>query len=238
MMASTTYDKRKGELETYFDRTAADAWARLTSDAPVSGIRATVRAGRDSMRQRLLGWLPEDMKGYRLLDAGCGTGALSVEAARRGADVVAIDISATLIALAQERSPRDLGGGSIEFRVGDMLDPALGRFDGMVAMDSLIHYDTPDIARALAGLAERVAGPMLVTVAPKTPLLTAMHMAGRFFPRGDRAPAIVPVSAARLGREMTRHLPLAGRKIRETHRVSRGFYISEALRIAPAEGHA
>lgn len=238
MMTSTSYAKRKDELETYFDRTAADAWARLTSDVPVSGIRATVRAGRDSMRQRLLGWLPEDLKGFRLLDAGCGTGALSVEAARRGADVVAIDISATLIGLAQERSPRDLGGGSIDFRVGDMLDPTLGRFDGIVAMDSLIHYDTADIARALAGLADRISGPMLVTVAPKTPLLTAMHMAGRLFPRGDRAPAIIPVSAIRLGKEMKRHLPLAGRTIRETHRVSRGFYISEALRIAPEERRA
>lgn len=238
MMASTTYDKRKGELETYFDRTAVDAWARLTSDAPVSGIRATVRAGRDAMRSRLLTWLPEDLRGFRLLDAGCGTGALAVEAARRGADVVAIDISATLIGLAKDRSPRDLGAGSIDFRVGDMLDPDLGRFDGMVAMDSLIHYDTADIARALAGMAERVRGPMLVTIAPKTPFLTAMHMAGRLFPRGDRAPAIVPVSAARLGKEMTRHLPLAGRGIQETHRVSRGFYISEALRIIAPEGRA
>ncbi len=31
--------------------------------------------------------------------------------------------------------------GTIDFRVGDMLDPALGRFDHVVAMDSLIHYN-------------------------------------------------------------------------------------------------
>ncbi|MEO1283071.1 MAG: magnesium protoporphyrin IX methyltransferase, partial [Pseudomonadota bacterium] len=49
-MASASYQERKGELETYFDRTAVDAWKRLTSDAPVSRIRATVRAGRDAMR--------------------------------------------------------------------------------------------------------------------------------------------------------------------------------------------
>ena len=84
-MLNATYTHRRGEIETYFDRTAADAWARLTSDAPVSGIRATVRAGRDRMRSRLLDWLPADLTGHRLLDAGCGTGALAVEAARRGA---------------------------------------------------------------------------------------------------------------------------------------------------------
>ena len=44
----------RGELETYFDRTAVEAWARLTSDAPVGRIRATVRAGRDDMRSTLL----------------------------------------------------------------------------------------------------------------------------------------------------------------------------------------
>jgi magnesium-protoporphyrin O-methyltransferase len=62
-MVTATYTKRRGELETYFDRTAVDAWAKLTSDAPVSGIRATVRAGRDAMRARLLSWLPEDLTG-------------------------------------------------------------------------------------------------------------------------------------------------------------------------------
>ncbi len=73
-MASASYDARRGELTTYFDRTAVEAWSRLTSDAPVSKVRATVRAGRDAMRGTLLSWLPADMTGLRLLDAGCGTG--------------------------------------------------------------------------------------------------------------------------------------------------------------------
>ena len=100
-MPSLSDQERRGELRTYFDRTAVEAWSRLTSDAPVSRIRATVRAGRDQMRRTLLDWLPADLKGRRLLDAGCGTGALAVEAARRGADVVAIDVAPTLIELAR-----------------------------------------------------------------------------------------------------------------------------------------
>ena len=125
---------RRGQLETYFDRTAVEAWARLTSDAPVSSIRATVRAGRDRMRATLLGWLPADLRGARLLDAGCGTGALAVEAARRGArggrDRPLADAGAASRASALPR-----GLGRIDFRVGDMLDPALGRFDHVVGMD-------------------------------------------------------------------------------------------------------
>ena len=95
----------RASCKTYFDRTAVDAWARLTSDAPVSGIRATVRAGRDRMRATLLSWLPDDLTGRRLLDAGCGTGALAVAAAERGAEVAAIDLSPTLVGLARERAP-------------------------------------------------------------------------------------------------------------------------------------
>ena len=84
-MRTTSYQMRRSAIAHYFDRTAADAWARLTSDAPVSRIRATVRAGRDRMRATLLDWLPDDLRGQRLLDAGCGTGMLAVAAARRGA---------------------------------------------------------------------------------------------------------------------------------------------------------
>ena len=222
-MATASYIARRGQLETYFDRTAVAAWARLTSDAPVSGIRATVRAGRDRMRATLLDWLPHDLGGRRILDAGCGTGALAVEAARRGADVVAIDLSATLVGLARDRLPPGL---AVEFRVGDMLDPALGQFDHVVGMDSLIHYPAADMARVVAGLAARSRQSVLFTFAPRTPLLWAMHTAGRLFPRGDRAPAIEPVKHATI-----RGLLAADRAMRDwqpgrTSRITSSFYIS------------
>ena len=115
-LPNVSYLQRRSQLETYFDRTAMEAWARLTSDAPVSGIRATVRAGRDEMRRTLLSWLPTDLRGRRVLDAGCGTGALSVELARRGARVLAIDLSPRLIQLAAERLPHDIGYGKKEMK--------------------------------------------------------------------------------------------------------------------------
>ena len=65
-MEHIEYTSRRGEIENYFDRTAAAAWERLTSDAPVGRIRATVRAGRDRMRATLLSWLPDDLSGRRI----------------------------------------------------------------------------------------------------------------------------------------------------------------------------
>ncbi len=231
MQTSLSYRERRGELETYFDRTAVDAWMRLTSDAPVGSIRATVRAGRDTMRKTLLSWLPADLRGARLLDAGCGTGALAVEAARRGAQVVAIDLSPTLVRLAQERLPRELGRGRIEFRVGDMLDPELGQFDHVIGMDSLIHYDAPDMVRMMVGLTARAGKSVITTFAPRSPLLTAMHAIGRLFPRGDRAPAIAPVSEATLRRRIAAEPRLAAWRPGRTDRVAGGFYISQAFEL-------
>ena len=227
-MTTPSYVARRGELEAYFDRTAADAWKRLTSDAPVNRIRATVRAGRDAMRSALLSWLPEDLRGQRLLDAGCGTGALAIEAARRGADVVAVDLSPTLISLAQERAPQDLPG-RVTFAVGDLLDPAFGAFDHVVAMDSLIHYEGADIARTLAALAPRVGGSLIFTIAPRTPALTVMHAVGQLFPRGNRSPAIAPISVDELTRNMETQASLQDWRIAQSKRIVSGFYISQAV---------
>lgn len=234
---STTYQERRGQIETYFDRTAAEAWARLTSDAPVSGIRATVRAGRDRMRGTLLSWLPANMAGMHLLDAGCGTGALAVEAALRGAHVLAIDLSPTLVQLAGERQPREAiaqAGGHIDFRSGDMLDPALGEFDYVVGMDSLIHYQAPDAVKVLSGLSQRTRCAVLFSYAPSSPALQLMQAVGKLFPRGNRSPWIVPVRRDKLDSLMASDAELTAWRGARTERIASGFYTSQALELVRA----
>jgi magnesium-protoporphyrin O-methyltransferase len=227
-----SYQRRRAQIESYFDRTAADAWAKLTTDAPVSGIRATVRAGRNRMRGTLLSWLPQDLRGRRILDAGCGTGLLAFEAARRGAQVVAIDLSPTLVDLARQRLPGDIDPASIRFEVGDMLDPRLGRFDHVVAMDSLIHYAMGDACRVLGALAQRAGDSIVFTFAPRTTLLATMHAVGKLFPRSDRSPAIEPVQPQRLARHLMQAPALQGWRCARTQRVASGFYISQAMELA------
>jgi len=229
-MNSTTYEARRNQIEHYFDRTAANAWALLTSNEPVGRIRTTVREGRDQMRTTLMSWLPQDMHGMRLLDAGCGTGALAVLAASRGAEVVAIDLSPTLVNLARERIVQGLSHmpGSIEFLSGDMLDPNLGNFDYVVAMDSLIHYGAEDILRALTVLSQRTRHGMLFTFAPRTPLLALMHSMGQWFPKSDRSPSLVPVAYQHLLKLMKQTPELQSWHTARNLRVSSGFYTSQA----------
>jgi magnesium-protoporphyrin O-methyltransferase len=233
-MPTVSYLERRGELETYFDRTAVEAWSRLTSDAPLGRIRQTVRAGRDLMRQTLLGWLPDDLRGASILDAGCGTGALAVEIARRGANVLAIDLSPTLIELARNRAAQEEFLGAVDFRVGDMLAPGLGVFDAVVAMDSLIHYRAEDIVKVLGFLAQRTTTALLFTFAPRTPALALMHAVGRVFPRQDRAPAIEPVKSAALRDLIASEPTLAAWHQGRAQRIVHGFYTSQAQELVPA----
>lgn len=229
--APTSWDRRRGELEEYFDRTAVDAWARITSDEPLGKIRATVRAGRDRMRATLLSYLPDDLRGHRVLDAGCGTGALAMEAARRGAEVVAIDVSPTLVELAEQRLELEEGAGSVRFRVGDMSDPALGTFDWIVAMDSLIHYQPDDMVDAVAALAARSRRGVAFTFAPSNPLLATMHAVGKLFPRGNRSPDIVPIADKKL---RARLAAVPAVSVGRSERIKSGFYTSQSMELVKA----
>lgn len=230
-MTSTSYRSRRQKLTTYFDQTAAKAWSQLTSDAPVGKVRATVRAGRDAMRAQLMSWLPDDMSTKRLLDAGCGTGTLALEAADRGASVIAVDVSETLVEIARKRTPEALQD-RVSFEVGDMLDRAHGNVDYVVAMDSLIHYDSDDIVTMLSILAERTQRAILFTVAPRTPALTVMHAVGRLIPyREHRAPAIVPVSESDLRQRIASAKSLSGWRCVASEKISSGFYKSQAYRL-------
>ncbi|MEM7489081.1 MAG: magnesium protoporphyrin IX methyltransferase [Pseudomonadota bacterium] len=222
MAGTATYDATRSRVTDYFDRSATKVWADLTSDAPVSRVRATVRAGRDRMRGVILSRLPENLAGWRVLDAGCGTGAKTAALAARGAEVLAVDISPRLLEIAERRLDPALAG-RVTFAEADMFDPSLGVFDAIVAQDSMIYYSEPDLVRGLDAL--RARSPRIVTsLAPRTPLLSAMWWAGKAFPRRDRSPVMVPHAPARLARRVP--------GLREVERVTSGFYISTCLEVA------
>ncbi len=229
--AVAEYAKRRDWIARYFDE-RADRWASLTGSEPVGRIRSTVRAGRREIQDAVLSWLPDDLAGARVLDAGCGPGAFAFRLADRGADVTGIDVSPALVRIAQDRADRRRGPGRMRFAVGDMLDFGThGRFDFVVALDSLINYPRAELHGALARVAGATDAGIVFTVAPRTPLLAMMHAVGSAFPRANRSPAIEPVPVAGLRRWLGEAPALAGWSVGHECAVRRGFYISTALHL-------
>jgi 16S rRNA (guanine966-N2)-methyltransferase len=88
---------------------------RLIRFPSVEGLRPTP----DRVRETLFNWLGQDLTGKQCLDLYAGTGALSLEAASRGAALaVAVDRNRALIdALAATKT--SLGADALELHVAD-----------------------------------------------------------------------------------------------------------------------
>ena len=78
-------------------------------------------------RPAMLSLLP-DLKGKRVLDAGCGPGAYAQALVAKGAQVVSIDISGRMLARASERLEKELAAGKVELQKVDLSRP-LTMFD-------------------------------------------------------------------------------------------------------------
>ena len=77
--------------------------------AAFEGLRPTP----DRVRETLFNWLGQDLRGWRVLDAFAGSGALGFEAASRGADhVVLLENDGLLVASLQASAVR-LKAGAI-----------------------------------------------------------------------------------------------------------------------------
>ena len=60
-------------------------------------------------------------KGLKVLDLGCGDGTTAIPEAKRGADVLGVDIAANLVAAGQRRA-KELGLANCRFQEGDASD--------------------------------------------------------------------------------------------------------------------
>ena len=101
---------------------------------------------------------PTSLAGMRTLDAGCGYGAFSVAAARRGARVVSVDIGTRLVARAAARA-RSRGvvtdAGALAFR-----DEC---FDVVISSEMIEHTEAPLAVVRELGRILRVNGLLVLT---------------------------------------------------------------------------
>jgi ubiquinone/menaquinone biosynthesis C-methylase UbiE len=122
--------------------------------------------------------------GMRLLDIACGTGGVALRAARSGAVVVGIDISADQ--LAKARDAADAEGLDVRFDEGDCqeLPYADAEFDAVAsAFGAIFAKDHERTAAELARVC-RPAGRLALTAWPEDEWSEVHARAGRTFP-GD-----------------------------------------------------
>jgi len=97
--------------------------------------------------------LVEAFRPRRVLDAGCGTGRVAIELARRGIEVVGVDRSEAMLEVAQTEAPgvrwvrHDLAGAALE--------PVIGAFDLVVLAGNVVLFlDPGTLLAAVANVAE------------------------------------------------------------------------------------
>jgi SAM-dependent methyltransferase len=160
-------------------RSAADVW----SGASYERMAETFAPIHDRIVAELV-----PGPGIRLLDVACGTGGVALRAARTGADVVGIDISADQLEKAR-RAAAD-AGLAIRFEEGDAeeLPYADAEFDTVASAFGVIF--APDQERAAHELARvcRPAGRLALTAWQKDDAWSELQeKAGRTFPPGADA---------------------------------------------------
>jgi len=104
---------------------------------------------------RLRERIPQRLAGRRVLEIACGTGYWTVLTSHEAACVVATDAAQEPMRIAQSK---DYGRRNVRFELADAyaLDPALGRFDGALAVFWWSHLRRERIGAFLASLHARL----------------------------------------------------------------------------------
>lgn len=211
------------------------AWLDESLAAAPGQVRTTAEAGRTTDTHPAGPVLrpPSSVAGRaaHVLDAGCGTGLLTLALAGRGHRVTAVDLAPQMAAATAAAAARAGLAALVDCSSGD-LEQVEGRFDAVCCLDVLVHYPRAPFAQMLARLAGLARGPLIVTYAPHSPLLAALHWLGGRFPRPARRTEIqmIPEPFVR------QTLALAGLRVRRSARISRGFYHVALIEAARPEG--
>ena len=127
-------------------------------DAPYG---ARVAAGEDVHGEANAVQALQSTRPFSVLDAGCGTGRIAIELARRGMDIVGVDLDVRMLDRAREQAP------DLDWRLGDLATVDLGRtFDLILLAGNVMLFLTPgtetqvvrNLARHLAPAGVFVAG--------------------------------------------------------------------------------
>jgi SAM-dependent methyltransferase len=130
----------------------SERWARWRASIDLDAYEARFVASGDASPHGEAD-LVERLGGGTVLDAGCGTGRVAIELARRGHDVVGVDLDGDLLARARAKAPE------LAWVEADLAAVSLGRsFDVVVLAGNVLLFCRPeDRAAIVSALAIHVA---------------------------------------------------------------------------------
>jgi 2-polyprenyl-6-hydroxyphenyl methylase/3-demethylubiquinone-9 3-methyltransferase len=169
-----------------YDRQATSWWD------PTSRFAASLHGLNILRLGQIAAEFGEDMSGLSVIDLGCGGGLLAEPLARRGAQVVGIDISAASLAAARAHGA-DVAG--LRYDLGDVRDPQLPEdsADLVCCADILEHVDGWRGVIAAAARLVRPGGRLYISTINRTLMarIIAVHVAEGLLliPRGTHDPA-------------------------------------------------
>jgi SAM-dependent methyltransferase len=136
-----------------------DPWRRFDVDADSYDARFAAREQAGENVHGEVDFLLR-LQPRAVLDAGCGTGRVAIELARRGVQAVGVDLDAPMLEVARRKAPE------LEWHRADLVAVDLGaRFDVVVMAGNVLLFVTPGTeAQVVAGAARHLLpGGALVT---------------------------------------------------------------------------
>jgi magnesium-protoporphyrin O-methyltransferase len=218
-------------VRKYFETSGFSRWTAIYGTGDIPPIWKIIRDGHQLAIDKVVDWVKTD-KSHTALDAGCGTGNLSIELANHGFEVDAFDVSPQMIHFAKYISTGRTKGIPPRFQTGDIasLAGSAKTYDLVVCLDVLFHYPYEEVVPMLQKLAALSSHKLVGSFALRTVTNDFwMKIGGRFHAK-DRMTKLHLFSY----NEIEQVLYRAGFKMMRKKRVKFFFYDSfvfEAVRI-------
>ncbi len=164
------------EALALFARKGREGGAHVPQAGEANGVkvRRVMQMTRDLSRK--------PFAGLRILDLGCGEGVYAIEAALRGAQVLALDARDQRMKEGAACAERH-GLGNLRFVCKDVREvtEALGSYDVVYLLGLLYHLDAPDIFTVLENIAKLCTRLLIIDTLVALEPDTAVEWRGRTF---------------------------------------------------------
>ncbi len=217
-------------VRKYFETSGFSRWTAIYGSGDIPPIWKVIRDGHQRAIETVLKFIEHDTD-HTALDAGCGTGNLSIELASRGYEVDAFDVSAPMIHFAKYINAGRTTGIPPNFMVGDIaaLNGEKKTYDLVCCLDVLFHYPYEEVSQMLTQLANLSSNKVVGSFALRTPFNDFWMKVGQRFHAKNRMTKLYMFTYDQVEQILYR----AGYKMLRTKRIKFFFYDSfvfEAVR--------